>query len=152
LNERILHHIWKFQRFNSLNLKTLDGKNISILNVGKHNFNQGTDFLEVKILIDDLIWVGNVEIHVKASDFYLHRHQNQENYKKIILHVVFYNDLTIYELEENNIPTLELKNFVDKNLIQKLKSLENEIFNFIPCEHLLIQNKSRIPSFCACLC
>ncbi|MCB9202809.1 MAG: DUF2851 family protein [Flavobacteriales bacterium] len=142
MNEKILHHIWKYKRFTSLGLISTQGKKLCVLNSGTYNTNQGTDFLEAKIKVDDIEWNGNIEIHTKSSDFYLHKHENDSRYTNIILHVVYYNDIKIPELEEKNIPTLELKDYVDSNLIKTVLSVNNEVFSFIPCEHL-IQNRKQ---------
>lgn len=143
MNEKILHHLWKYQRFTTLTFFSTDNQNIQVLEVGKHNNNQGTDFYDVKLKIDDVIWFGTIEIHVKSSDFYKHHHQKDFSYSSIILHVVYYHDLEIQELKQKKIPTLELKSYVDNSMLLKIKSIDNDIFQFIPCEHLLIQKENQ---------
>lgn len=143
MNEKILHHLWKYQRFTALTFFSTDHQKIQVLEIGKHNTNQGTDFFDVKLKIDDVIWFGTIEIHVKSSDFYKHHHQKDFSYSSIILHVVFYHDLEIQELKQKNIPTLELKAYVDNSMLLKIKSLDNDVFQFIPCEHLLIQKEKK---------
>ena len=76
-------------------MKTTDEDDIEILQVGRINSDAGPDFLEAKLKIGETIWAGNVEIHVRASDFILHGHKTDPNYEKLILHVVYDNDLDV---------------------------------------------------------
>lgn len=92
-----------------------------MLNPGLHNTNAGPDFLEAKLKIAETTWVGNVEIHVRASDFILHGHETDPNYEKLILHVVYDNDLD--DRLDLNCPTLELKHFVSDQLLSRYSKL-----------------------------
>ncbi|MFL9834565.1 DUF2851 family protein [Chryseobacterium terrae] len=133
MNEKLLQYLWNFKIFTHFNFKDTDGNPIEILDFGKWNTDSGPDFLMSKIKIKNLILAGNIELHVKSSDWIFHQHSKDPNYQNIILHVVFQNDIDIPELRHQNIPTLELKNFVDKNVFQKYENLINEN-QFIPCE------------------
>jgi methionine aminopeptidase len=64
----------------------------------------------------------------------------QKDYQSVILHVVYFNDTDVLELKNAGIPTLELKNYIDEQILKKYQSLENH-FEFIPCEISLNQRK-----------
>ena len=85
--ELLLHYVWKHKLFPLTELKTTDGKNVEVIDPGLHNMNAGPDFFNAKIRIGGTLWVGNVEIHDKASDWYLHKHDHDEHYNNVILHV-----------------------------------------------------------------
>ncbi|WP_108822811.1 DUF2851 family protein [Dysgonomonas sp. Marseille-P4361] len=85
--EELLHYIWKFRLFQK-NLKSSDGQEIEVIDVGLHNTNEGPDFFNAKIRIGDKIWAGNIEIHKTSSDWVKHNHHTDENYNSVILHVV----------------------------------------------------------------
>lgn len=144
MNEEILQYLWNFKKFQSFDFVSVNGKNIEILDFGQWNKNSGPDFLFAKIKIDDIVFVGNIEIHTKASDWFFHNHSGNPEFGNLILHAVYINDCDIPELEKQNIPTLELKNYIDEALIQKHQNLRQE-HSFIPCEDLF--DKEKIPLF-----
>lgn len=125
MNESILHSIWSKSSFNPIGLYSCQGERIEILNKGKLNTNSGPDFTNAKIRIGGQLWVGNIEIHVNASDWYSHNHQRDNAYDNVILHVVWNSDTEVIQ-SGRNIPTLELR---------KLNSLQNELFWEIPHDH-----------------
>ena len=120
--------------FSNVNLQTFDNKYISILKSGTHNKNSGPDFLNSQVKIDGQLWAGNAEMHIKSSDWYLHKHEEDENYDAVILHVVWEHDVDIFMKNNKPLPTLELKNFVSKQLLTNYKSLVHHQQSFIPCE------------------
>ena len=93
---------------------TSKGKLITLISVGQHNFNSGPDFFNAQLIIDDQLWAGSVEIHIKSSDWYLHGHEKDMNYDNVILHVVWEHDTEIFRKDNKSIPTLSLKNYVVK--------------------------------------
>lgn len=135
INESLLHFIWKYKYFhNALQLCTVDGKHLQILQAGTINTNAGPDILNAKIKIDNTIWVGNIEIHVNASDWYKHTHHHDEKYKNIILHVVYCNDKDV--MFENNVHTFEMKNFIETSLIDRFYSLMQEKEKIACAKHI----------------
>lgn len=135
MNEKLLQFLWNYKVFSTTNLVDAKGIPIEILDFGKWNQNSGPDFSFSKIKIGDLVFFGDIEIHVKSSDWVLHKHSDDKNYQNIILHVVFEDNLEIIELSAKNIPTLELKNHISERTIQKYQSL-NSHHQFIPCEDI----------------
>jgi hypothetical protein len=121
MKEEWLHFLWKLKRL-PLNLYTTKGSKIEIISPGFHNQNSGPDFFDARIKIDNIIWSGNVEIHIVSSDWNKHFHQFDESYKNVILHVVYQHDLEIQIMNET-IPVLELKNLVSLEDLQKMKCL-----------------------------
>ena len=130
MTERLLQFIWQFQYFNKSELTTSSGETLQIIFPGQYNTNQGPDFSEAKIKIGTTTWAGNIELHFKTSDWKKHDHHKDENYKNVILHVVWENEAE----QENAIPILELKEKVSKILLQRYESLMNTA-GFIPCEN-----------------
>lgn len=135
IREDFLHYLWKYKYFAINNLQTTTNEAIEIINVGEHNLNSGPDFFNAKIIIDKQIWAGNVEIHVKSSDWYLHHHENDSNYDNVILHVVWQHDVDIYQKNNIVIPTLELQNFTSQKILNNYKKLFSKKLKFINCEN-----------------
>ena len=106
--EEFLHYIWEQKLFETQNLATSNGQTLEIINVGKRNSDSGPDFFNAKIKIDGTVWVGNIEIHKKSSDWLLHNHQNDKAYNNVILHVVEENDKTICRSSGEEIQVLEI--------------------------------------------
>lgn len=86
--EQLLHYVWKHKLFPLTELYTADGFHVEVIDPGLHNTNAGPDFFNSKVKINDTLWVGNVEIHDKASDWFQHGHDKDPNYDNVILHVV----------------------------------------------------------------
>lgn len=123
MKEDFLHYLWKFQKFNFLNLKTFQGEKITIAAVGNYLELAGPDFFNAQITIENQKWAGNVEIHLKSSDWYVHHHERDENYDNVILHVVWEHDTEIFRKNNTEIPVLELRNYVDQETILNYKNL-----------------------------
>ena len=77
--EDILHYIWKFRLFQK-DLRTTDGQEIEVIDVGLPNTNEGPDFFNAKIKIGDKVWAGNVEIHTSSDEWVKHKHHTNKNY------------------------------------------------------------------------
>ena len=85
--ELLLHYVWKHKLFPLVPLETTDHQMVEVIDPGLHNQNAGPDFFNAKIKIAGILWVGNVEIHEKASDWYNHGHDKDERYDNVILHI-----------------------------------------------------------------
>ncbi|ANF50154.1 hypothetical protein A0O34_06355 [Chryseobacterium glaciei] len=140
MTEKLLQYLWNFKIFKNFDFKDIEENSVEILDFGKWNTDSGPDFLLAKIKINNVIFAGNIELHVKSSDWIFHNHSIDPNYQNIILHVVFQNDADIDELKNKNIPTLELKSFIDENILWKYEKLVSEN-QFIPCENIFDTNK-----------
>lgn len=134
MQEDFLHYIWKYKAFDSLGLKTTKGEPISVQQLGQHNLNAGPDFFNAQLVIAQQLWAGNVEIHIKSSDWYVHHHETDKAYDNVILHVVWQHDTEIFRKDNSEIPTLELKPFVDNTLISKYQKLMKSK-SWINCEN-----------------
>lgn len=88
---------------------TSDGESIEILSAGRHNIHAGPDFFDARIRIGHTLWAGNVEIHLRASDWNRHGHQSDPLYRNTILHVVAENDLVVYNNAGSCVPALEIR-------------------------------------------
>jgi hypothetical protein len=121
MKEDWLHFIWKLKRL-PLNLQTVNSEALQIIRPGKHNKDSGPDFFEAIIQMNQLRWSGNVEIHIRSSDWLRHKHQEDEAYNNVILHVVYIHDMEVY-VNNEKIPVLELRHFISKEEIQKMGAL-----------------------------
>ena len=136
MNERLLQFIWQFRYFNQTSLQTADGKELQIIYPGILNYNSGPDFSEAKIKINNTIWVGNIELHVFASGWKEHKHSSDKNYDNVILHVVWINDVVIFDNNQQPIATLELQSLVPKITLQRFEQLM-QTADDIPCDFAL---------------
>jgi hypothetical protein len=139
MKEEFLYYAWQYQLFYKSTLKSVHRQEINVLKFGVQNKNSGPDFLNAHIKMGDETWVGNVEMHVKSSDWYVHNHENDSNYDAVILHVVWEHDVEVFTKKNQPIPTLELKNYIDKELIIKFNGLINDSKRWIPCEQQIHQ-------------
>ncbi|MEL6303844.1 MAG: DUF2851 family protein, partial [Bacteroidota bacterium] len=134
MREDLLSYVWQYQKFPA-SIKTTKGETIQVIASGQLNNLAGPDFFNARITIGTQQWAGNVEIHIKASDWYQHHHESDNNYNNVILHVVWEDDIAIFRKDNTEIPTLELKRYVSQELLDSYWSLvkQNPI-RFIACE------------------
>lgn len=136
MKEEFLHYLWKFKKFDTSNLISFNGEKITIEKSGNYLQLAGPDFFNAQITIENQKWAGNVEIHIKSSDWYLHHHERDSNYDSVILHVVWEHDAEIYRINNTEIPVLILKNYVAKETLDNYNSLIAPK-NWIYCEKQL---------------
>ena len=135
MQEDFLHYIWKHKKFRFNNLETTTGESIVVTSVGQHNFNSGPDFFNAKIKVGDQLWAGNVEIHIKSSDWFLHSHEQDQAYDNVILHVVWEDDTEVFRKDNTPIPTLQLKDIVDVAMLNNYEKLFAKQNKWINCEN-----------------
>jgi hypothetical protein len=134
MTEDFLHYAWRYQRFSNHELHTSQGQPLAILAVGEHNRHAGPDFLNARLRIDDTLWAGNVEVHLKASDWLQHHHELDPAYQNVILHVVLDEDQVIQRSNGERIPCLELRPLLDAKLSSAyFRMLNNALW--IPCQN-----------------
>ena len=132
MNESFLHYIWQFQYFSKVDLCTTEGEQVSIFKPGNKNSHAGPDFFNAKIRIGSIEWIGNVEIHINSSEWIHHKHNTDDAYENVILHVVWKEDKEIKRKDASRLPTLELKGRVEDKLLLQYKKLINNP-DKIPC-------------------
>lgn len=130
MSEDLLHYIWQQKFFNTIDLETTDGECLSIVHSGIHNSDAGPDFTQAKVRINEDLLAGNVEIHVNSSDWKKHKHQNDNAYSNVILHVVYNDDAKNLS---PGFPTLELKDKIDRQFFSRYQALMLSQ-SWIPCE------------------
>ena len=106
--EYMLHYAWQHRIFPLGQLHTEDGKEIEIINVGRHNSDAGPDFIGAQLKIGEMTWAGNVEIHLRSSDWYRHHHDTDAAYDNVILHVVSVVDCEVRTSKGQVIPQMQL--------------------------------------------
>lgn len=105
--ESLLHYVWRHKMLPLGDLHTTDGCLVEVINPGLHNrTGSGPDFFNAKIKVDGMLWVGNVEMHSKASDWYRHGHDSDGAYDSVILHVVESYDMDVTTSQGRLLPTL----------------------------------------------
>src|ERR1700739_985496 len=120
MNEALLQFIWQYSLYQPAGLHTADGEPLTVVHCGRLNKDAGPDFTEGKVKIGTTTLVGNVELHIKSSDWLRHGHQNDAAYKRLALHVVYENDVADVA---GNTPVLELKKHIPLHVITQYASL-----------------------------
>jgi len=134
MTEDFLHFVWKFRLFDMIDLKTLEGEDLKIIETGEHNTHAGADFFNSKIKINKTLWAGNIEIHLNSDDWNKHNHQHDKAYNNVILHVVYETGNQVSTDSKNSIPVLELKGKIKRRIWNNYENLiQNK--NWIPCEN-----------------
>ncbi len=138
--EQLLHYCWKHRLFPVVGLRTTEGEEVEVIDAGLHNSNAGPDFFNAKVRINGQMWVGNVEIHDKASDWFTHGHEKDAQYNNVVLHVVDNADAQAVTEDGMKPPQLELTvpEYVRENYEELLKT-----DNYPPC-YKIIPSLSRL--------
>lgn len=139
MTEDFLHFVWKF-RTQGQSFHTTAGESILLVKPGEHNHDAGPDFVNAQVRIGDTLWAGNVEIHVRSSDWMRHKHQHDEAYDNVILHVVFEDDLAVRRRNGEPVPALELKEVLHPGLFETYNYFLNNHL-WIPCAFRLREVK-----------
>ena len=108
--EQLLHYVWQHRIFPLGTMLTTEGHEVEVIDPGLHNNGAGPDFFNAKIRLGGQMWVGNVEIHLRASDWYRHHHETDPAYNNVILHVVGMHDCEVETTQHSGpLPTLVLQ-------------------------------------------
>lgn len=138
--ELLLHYVWKHKLFPLKELKTTDGCLVEVIDPGLHNTNSGPDFFNAKIKINGTLWVGNVEIHDKASDWFLHGHDKDARYDNVILHVCGVIDTRARTHKGDYLPQMQLD--IPENVRTHYKELLS-VDQYPPC-YKIIPNLTKL--------
>ncbi len=123
MKEEFLHYLWKYSLYDRDNLSDSEGNKIEVLSPGQYNRDSGPDFFNARIKTGNTIWAGNVEIHINASHFLMHGHQNDPAYNNVILHVVAIDDRKVFNSRGEEIPAAVLR--FDGSLYERYQELVN---------------------------
>lgn len=134
--EDLLHYFWKIGFLKTKLIRTVSGEPIQIIHSGFHNTHAGPDFENVLIQLGSTKWAGNVEMHLYSSDWFKHRHELDDAYQNVILHVVYEHDRAVFRKDGTEIPVLELKSIIPPILIKTYKQLMAAA-SWIPCDRAL---------------
>ena len=132
MTEKLLQFIWQFQYLNKGNMTTVNGEPLAVIHPGQLNVHQGPDFFNGRIKIGHTEWAGHIELHLKSSDWYKHRHQEDPVYGKVILHVVWKHDSNITDENGQLIPEVELQDRVSNLLLDQYEQWMNNA-DQVPC-------------------
>ena len=132
--EQLLHYVWRHKMFPLQEMHTTDGKLVEVIDPGLHNRNAGPDFFNAKVKIDGTLWVGNVEIHDRSHDWYVHGHDHDSTYNNVVLHVAGVVDDNVITSDGKFLPQLQLD--VPKEINDHYKELL-ETDQYPPCYKII---------------
>lgn len=139
MKEEFLHYVWQYQLFHTLELYTTQGEAVRVLKPGQLNMDAGPDFFNAQVYIGKQLWAGNVEIHLKSSDWYAHQHHMDSNYSNVVLHVVWHHDVDVFHADESPLPVLAIKSYVLSSVFKQYQLLQNTPQKWIPCQNELAE-------------
>ena len=128
----MLQYIWRYRYFDASSLATTDGTRVEVVETGTLNSDQGPDFKDARIRIGNTLWIGQVELHVRTSDWERHRHGTDSNYGNVVLHVVWEHG----EKDDVRIPVLELRDRVPLQTLRRMAHWMQGL-SAVPCEREL---------------
>lgn len=106
--EQLLHYVWKHKIFPLKELKTTTGQQVEVIDTGLANTDAGPDLFNAKLKLDGVLWIGNIEIHERSSDWFKHGHHADTGYNSVILHIASEIDTEISRSNGERIPQIQL--------------------------------------------
>lgn len=106
--EQLLHYVWKHKIFPLKELKTTTGQQVEVIDTGLANTDAGPDFFNAKLKLDGVLWIGNIEIHERSSDWFKHGHHADAGYNSVFLHIASEIDTEISRSNGERIPQIQL--------------------------------------------
>ena len=142
--EDLLQFIWQQGLFDHHALRTTDGRPVEVVKAGRIQSDSGPDLLDAQVRIDDQLWAGTVEVHLRSSEWNAHGHERDPAYENVVLHVVYEHDAEVRMRNGLSPPTLELYPRVSTDSIALYRSLMRGQ-GFVPCASQIERvDKSRI--------
>ncbi len=126
-----MQYVWQMRLWPTHDMVTVDGERVMVLDPGLHNHDAGPDFFNAKLIIGDTHWAGNIEIHVRASDWHAHHHDTDPAYDSVVLHVVDTDDTRITTRDGRIIPQMVMKCAPD--FAARYHALVNDPYRELPC-------------------
>jgi len=123
MKESFLHYVWRFKYLAPLGLSTVQGQPVVIHKPGYGHHHAGPDFTKAHLTIGQTEWHGDVEIHLKSTDWQQHKHHLDPAYNKVVLHVVWQHNGPAYRQDGTELPVLELQGRVPQSLLQQQEAL-----------------------------
>ncbi|MBI4649471.1 MAG: DUF2851 family protein [Bacteroidia bacterium] len=145
MKEEFLHYIWKNLLYEKKTIVAFTGEKIEIIEPGQLNTDAGPDFFNAKIKINDTVWAGNIEIHIRSSDWKKHKHHLEKGYNNVILHIVHEYDQDIFRTNGEKIPTIKML-FNPKLFKRYTKLMEAE--SWLLCREQIVNVDKFIISQC----
>jgi len=102
LSEKHAALIW--QQMVGKELTSFEDELVSVIYPGRTNGDNGPDFRDAVIVHNSHLTKGDVEVHVKCSDWYSHQHHSDAEYNNVILHVVVWHDCNSATLLQSGKP------------------------------------------------
>ena len=143
--EILLHYIWQQRLWSGFEQTTTDGLSVELISTGQYNRNAGPDFSNAHVRIGQQDWIGNIEIHIHASDWYKHKHHTDGAYDNTILHIVCVADKDIENTRGEKIPQCELRYPADRDYMSEwlvhAQEMQMPVYH-IECSHQLQSDAS----------
>ena len=137
MKEDFLYFLWKYQLFEHHNLETQCGLAVQVKKPGFQNFDSGPDFSSAHLVIDEVEWFGNVEMHIKSSEWFAHSHQHDEAYDSVVLHIVWNYNIPVTDSKGREIPTISLSKLPQDKYLANYEQLSQSLVE-IPCQVQLL--------------
>ncbi len=135
--EKLMQYVWQHRLWIPQAMVTVDGRKVQVIDPGQLNTDAGPDFFNAKVKIDGEMWVGNIEIHVRASDWFRHHHDKDMAYDNVILHVVEKDDMEVRRSNGELIPQLCMP--CSSQFSEQYNKLVGSASSELPCANEIAQ-------------
>ena len=133
--EKLMQYVWQHKLWDNSQMATNDGRRVKVIDPGLPNSDSGPDFFNAKVEIGGELWVGNVEIHTRASDWHRHGHDSDKAYDSVILHVVEKDDAPVTRSNGERIPQMVMR--CSPHFYDSYVNLVNNAASSLPCATMI---------------
>lgn len=130
--EELLQFIWEQRLFDPRGLRTVDDEPVEVIRPGRLHGHSGPDLVEADVRIGGQRWAGQVEVHVRSSEWYAHRHERDSAYDNVVLHVVYVHDMDVRTRAGARVPTVELQHRIPSERLETYRALMHTKA-WVPC-------------------
>ncbi len=128
MQEKTLQRFWSQLQF-PLTLPEINGSRLLVTAPGSPNSYRGPDFLNCRFRVNGVNYAADAEIHLNSSHWFTHHHHIDPWYRKVLLHIVWENNLPSAAYRSGYYPpfVIELKEYFDRRQVEKTVSVpDNE--------------------------
>lgn len=137
MREHLFHQIWLRFAPEFRYCRTTANEQVEIMTTGTLNYGDGPDFHLARVTYQGITQYGDIELHLKCSDWYTHKHHLDPAYNSVILHVVLdeSNAAPVLREDGTKVPTVAIGNKIPSKFLSTIRESVGQ--NELSCKNVI---------------